>query len=312
MRKIFFTAFAVAAIIFMFTVTENLRVENSEPEKIFDTHEPSHEKILQKQPENWWETNILTATGHGTAPEAEEVTRRTKALAKRVAMMDAQRKLAEQIAGVHVTATKNLVKTQVEAVVKYFTVVSEDYDEFGNCTVVLSVPIFGVNSVAQFAFPRVDKKNFPPPIETVNASGNYTGLIIDCGNLELNPVLSPEIRDENQTIYAYDNLERQKVLERGVVGYVAKKSDEDLIFVKTSGGKNIFAQIGSKIFVAESNSRAGNNPLVIKVSALNDDGTCPVISTEDADKILAENQISHFLDDGAVVFKSNRIRGMRM
>ena len=309
MRKIFFTAITLLMVIFALSETENLRVV-----KDLNVTEPIDEEILQQKPANWWETNILTAEGHGIAPKSEEITMRTKALAKRAAMMDAQRNLAEQVANIHVTAEKTLVKTQVDAVIQFFTVVSEEYDEFGNCTVVLSVPVFGVtDSIAQFAFPHVDKQNFPPPTtKNVKADGNYTGLIIDCGDFELNPVLSPEIRNENRTIYAYNNLEREKLLANGVVGYVAKDSDDDLIFVKTSGGKNVFAQVGSEILVAENDSRAGNNPLVVKVSDLSDDGTCPVISNDDADKILAENQISHFLDDGNVVFQSNRIRGMRM
>ena len=289
MRKIFFTAIIGLIMCFASMSSENLRVEN----------------VTELEPQNvnhWWQTNTLTATGHGIAPEAEEVTVQTKVLAKRAAMTDAQRNLAEQVADIHVTAEKNLVKTEVHAVIQFFTVVSEDYDEFGNCTVVLSVPVFGVtNSVAQIAFPPVDKQNFPPPTKNFNAQGNYTGLIIDCGDLELNPVLSPEIRAENQTIYAYGNLEREKVLERGVVGYV-----------DTSDEKISFAQAGNKVFAAENNSRVGNNPLVIKVDELRDDATCPVISGDDADRILAENQISHFLDGGNVIFQSSRIRGMRM
>ena len=311
MRKIFFTV-TIGLMIFLASMsTENLRVgENINGIEQLDNPEPIREEILQPQPANWWETNFVTAVGHGAA-KSPEVTSRTKALANRSARMDAQRKLAEQIAGVHVTAEKNFVKTEVNAIVKFMTVVSEEYDEFGNCTVVAQVPIFGVNSIAQFAFPPVDKQNFPPPTKNIAAQGNYTGLIIDCGDLELNPVLAPEIRDENQTIYAYSNLERQKVLERGVVGYVTKNSGNGLIPVNASG-KNVFAQVGSEIFVAEADSRVGNNPLVIKVSELGDDATCPVISGDDANKILAENKISHFLDEGNVIFKSNRIRGMRM
>ena len=290
MRKIFFTAIIGLIICFASMPTENLRVEN-----VIELEPPINSV-------NWWQTNILTAEGHGSAPEAEEITRRTKALAKRAAMMDAQRNLAEQVANIHVTAEKTLVKTEIDAVIQFVTVVSETYDEFGNCTVVLSVPVFGVtNSVAQIAFPHVDKQNFPPPTKNFNAKGNYTGLIIDCGDLELNPVLSPEIRDENQTIYAYGNLERQKVLERGVVGYI-----------DTSDEKISFAQVGNKVFAAEVDSRVGTNPLVIKVDKLTADSTCPVISGENADKILAENQISHFLDGGNVIFQSSRIRGMRM
>ena len=301
MRKIFFTA-TIGLLIFLASLsTEDLRVENvTEIEPLEPPPTVNH----------WWQTNILIAEGHGSAPESAEVTRLTKTLAKRAAIVDAQRNLAEQVANIHVTAEKTLVKTEIDAVIRFVTVVSEDYDEFGNCTVTVSVPIFGVtNSVAQIAFPPVDKQNFPSPTKNIAAQGNYTGLVIDCGDLELNPVLSPEIRNENRTIYAYDKLDRDKVIANGVVGYVDSAENVKLV---NASGKNSFAQVGKKVFAAENDSRVGNNPLVVKISELSADGSCPVISTADADKILAENQISHFLDDGAVVFQSNRIRGMRM
>ena len=314
MRKVFLMTAAVLMIFVALTATENLRGdENLNVAETVDEPETIDEEILPTRHVNWWETNFVTATGHGVAPETDEVTRRTQALARRSALLDAYRNLAEKVAGVRVTAKKNLVKTEVDAVIKFVTVVSEDYDEFGNCTVVVQVPIFGVtNSIAEFAFPPVTQENFPPPTKNKPAAGHYTGLIIDCGDLELNPVLAPEIRNKKRTIYRYGNLEREKVLERGIVEYVAKDTGDDLILAKTSDGKKIFAQVGSGILVAQSNSRAGDNPLIVNVSELSDDNTCPVISTEDADKILSENELSHFLDEGAVVFTGNRIRGMRL
>ena len=52
--------------------------------------------------------------------------------------------------------------------------------------------------------------------------------------------------------------------------------------------------------------RAGQKPLVIKAVMLEDNNSNPVVSAKDADKILRENQISHFLDEGAVVFLSTK------
>lgn len=296
MRKIFFMTFAVVLIIFTLTAT-NLRGDEN-----FNADEPKmiHGELLSvATSENWWNGDFLTATGHGVAPENAEINLRTKELAKRAAIADAYRNLAEEIGNVRITAKKNVVKKEVEAVIKFATVVSEEYDDRGNCTIVLQIPLYGdENSLASVIFPSVEKKDFPKPKKENQTKGNYTGLIIDCGDAEISPILAPEIRDKDETVYAYDNLERQKVLQRGIVEYSAKKS----------GGGWFF----DKIAFAKSKSRAGDNPLVIKVSELSDDGTCPVISGDDADKILAENEISHFLDDGAVVFQSNRIRGMRM
>ena len=337
MRKLFLLVSTVILIFFAFNRSGTLHVaENDNVEEfsieVHDTNIPDEldtpDKTIEKIPVDeetpapWWENNFLTVTGYGLAPELENgeeiptVTRRTKALAKRAAMTDAYRKLAEQIGEIRITAEKNLVKQEVDAVVKFAEVTSEEYDEYGDCVITMRIPIYGVkDSVARAAFKRVDKEKFPPPTEAVDVTGKYTGLIIDCGDAEINPVLSPEIRAENQSIYRYANLDYDKVIKHGMIAYEQKFSADEKLILTSTGGKISFAQVGSKIFFAnevETNSRVGNNPLVIKATALSDDDTCPVISGEDADKILAENEVSHFLDDGAVVFTSRRIRGMRL
>ena len=139
------------------------------------------------------------------------------------------------------------------------------------------------------------------PSEGVETLGIYTGVIIDCSGLELNPVLTPSIqRTDNEYIYSYNNLDSNEVIAKGMIGYKIKEE------VKSSDKYLLLGATSSK------EDRVGNNPLVIKAVALNNNGSCPVISDDDANKILSENQISHFLDKGSVVFTSNRIRGMRM
>lgn len=248
---------------------------------------------------NWWESEMLIATGYGVAPENEKIDRRTKALAKRTAVLDAYRNLATQAGSIRITREKKMLRSEVDALIKGAEVMSEDYDEHGNCTVVMRIPIYGVtNSVAKIAFKLVKKENFLKPAEDVTAEGNYTGLIIDCGDAELNPVLSPVIRNEdNQSIYSYNNLDYEKVISKGMIGYESKSENPILL---------------SKAEAAKDTSRAGSNPLVIKAVNVGDGNTCPVISATDSDKILAENGVSHFLNEGAVVFTSNRIRGIRM
>ena len=337
MRKLFLLLSTVILIFFAFNrsgtlhVAENDNVEDFSIE-VHDTNIPddvdNSDETIDKTPVDeetpapWWENNFLTVTGYGLAPEPENgeeisaVTRRTKALSKRAAMTDAYRKLAEQIGEIRITAEKNFVKQQVEAVVKFAEVTSEEYDEYGDCVITMRIPIYGVkDSVARAAFKRVDKEKFPPPTDPVSVTGDYTGLIIDCGDTEINPVLSPEIRTENQSIYRYANLNYDKVVKHGMIAYEQKFSADGKVILTSTSGKISFAQVGSKIFLAdkvETNSRVGNNPLVVKASEMSNDGSCPVISDGDADKILAENEVSHFLDDGAVVFTSSRIRGMRL
>ena len=77
---------------------------------------------------------------------------------------------------------------------------------------VARVPIWGVqNSVASAVFEQkttvepLPEPQFPQPVS--NASGNYTGVIIDCSGLGLKTAMSPVIKNDQGTpIYGYANL----------------------------------------------------------------------------------------------------------
>ncbi len=312
MRKYFFLVLCLAIATVLWTQSKSEFMGASEISQI----EP-----LQKTAElNWWANETLTVEGHGSIQAGANDIERAKLFSKRAAIIDGYRNLARAAGKVQITAKETLRNERIEVLIRGAEMISETYDERGNCTVVLSVPIYGVtNSFAQAAFTPVEKENFPAPQSEVKATGKYTGLIIDCGDLELNPVLSPVIRDaQNQSIYAYEKLDYDKVIARGMIGYVEKKSlnsrDAGEIMLLRGRTENKFVQVGSELLAeADKNLlRAGANPLIIKAESLGDDNSCPVISAEDADKILAENLSTHFLDEGSVVFTSNRIRGMRM
>ena len=231
-----------------------------------------------------WENDIISGTGYGTPPDRAKNPGHARILAHQAAMLDAYRRLAEQAKGIHITAestmednisTGDIVAGEVDAVIKRAKVVpgSESYDEYGNCTVTLEVPLYGVtNSIAKVALKPVEKEAFPAPsvnvsvsLETnttiggsLSATGGYTGLVVDCSGLGLQPVMSPVIRNaEQQPIYGYKNLDYDKVIAKGMASYANGMS-------------------GNK-------SRAGNSPLVVKA-------------------VSVENQTSHFLDNCAVVF----------
>lgn len=284
-----------------------------------ECHEYVQEPLLQKEIyEDWWENNTLQAVGYGAPNKNKGNSGVAKAFARRAAIMDAYNNLAKQAGAVRITKDKNLLRSEVDVLLKGAEIISEEYDELGNCTVVMRIPIYGItNSVAKVAFKPVAKENFLSPSEDVKTEGNYTGLIIDCGEEELNPVLSPVIRNENnQSIYSYSNLDYDKVISKGMIDYKRKINDDVILLLSAEDLKKKFIQNGSNLLVdneyGNNISRAGSNPLVIKAVNMGDDNTCPIISAEDSDKILAENGVSHFLDDGAVVFTSNRIRGMRL
>ena len=107
------------------------------------------------------------------------------------------------------------------------------------------------------------------------AVGSYTGLIVDCRGLGLRPVMSPVIKADNgRPIYGYKNLDSDKVVQNGMAGYVRSESDA---------------------------TRAGRNPLVVRAVAV-DAGANPVLSADDARRVLIENGASGFLDATNVVF----------
>lgn len=279
----------------------------------------------------WWESDMLVAVGYGMPSGTAHSAGQARLLARQAAKSDAYRKLAEQAAGIRITADETMEPSEIKAVVVGAQIISEEQDALGGCTIVMTVPIYGVqNSIAQAALERVDKKEFPKPVGAGAVEGDYTGLIIDCGDLELNPVLAPVIQStDNQSIYSYSHLDYDEVISKGMVSYARRDIAEVPELESVEVGEKVDKVEHREIFVkpvevhgSESspvilgatayNSRAGSKPLVIRVVRLDRDGSCPVISTSDANKILRENQASHFLNGGFVIFMSNRIRGMRL
>ena len=109
-----------------------------------------------------------------------------------------------------------------------------------------------------------------------SAQGDFTGLIVDCRGLNLQPVMSPVIKNTNGTkIYGHKNLDVDKIVTMGVADYVKDT-----------------AQV----------ARAGKNPLIVKAVAIEDFNSNPVVSVADSNRILIENHATKFLKDLKVVF----------
>ncbi|MBR1581381.1 MAG: hypothetical protein IJ668_12965 [Selenomonadaceae bacterium] len=290
----------------------------------------AEDQSVEPADNSWWENNVIVATGYGVPPEGIANTAKARRLAHKAAMSDAYRLLAEQAGAVRITANETVTVKEVSAVIKGAKIISEEYDEYDICTVVMSVPVYGVkDSLAQAVLRRVDKEDFPTVEPDQTVEGNYTGLVIDCGDLELNPVMLPAIlNDSDQSIYAYNNLDYEKVIANGMIGYVELGADDEPITVEPKVEEPTAVEptteqptveeptIGARTKVLSADargdmSRAGDNPLVVKVVGLNADNSCPIVSSADANKILSENRASQFLNNGSVVFMSNRIRGVR-
>ena len=261
-----------------------------------------------------WNNSTITVIGTGVQPNNAVNPAQARMLARRAAVADAYRQLAESIKGVNVDAettvenmmvTSDIIRTKVSACIQGAQVVSEKEIPGGGYEVTMTVPLFGVsNSIAQAVMPKPTVvEPMPTPVPEVipsvpsgslqggtivyttidrggkspmEAIGGYTGVIIDCRGLGLNPVMSPVIKnDKGMSIYGHKNLNYDKVVSDGMVGYASNVNQA---------------------------TRAGSHPLIIKAIKLTDHNANPVITAADANRILIENGTSNFLNDTKVVF----------
>ena len=237
----------------------------------------------------------VTATGFGVMPPNAVNPAQARALGRRAAIADAYRQLAEMVQGVNVdaaTTVQNMmvvndtINTKVQAMIKGARITSERAGADGAYEVTMSVPVFGVGgSLAEAVLPQNDKVepftggSYADAREAakhnVQVQGNYTGVIIDCSGLGLRTAMSPVIISQNgQKVYGYKNLDSKTVISKGMAGYATSEAGA---------------------------GRAGSNPLVLRALSI-ENGVNPVISQADVDKMLVENQSTHFLDQCSVVF----------
>ncbi len=217
---------------------------------------------------------------------------------QRVAEVMARRALVEQIGELYINSSTKIqqyfdgrevndaVVAKVEKVLQGSQVVTARQSD-GSFRAVARLPIFGSDSLVNEILPEdIKPVEFLKPkftnIEseiTQNYEGgiaqDYTGLIVDCSGQELSTAVLPTIKMLDGTeIYSFRNVKRQFVVNRGLAGY----SDS--------------AENGVE--------RVGNNPLVVKAVFV--ENCDAVVSDDDANKILAANQRSKFLNKCLVIF----------
>ena len=257
-----------------------------------------------------WNTNSITVTGMGVAPTGMRGVQ-ARMLARRAAVADAYRQLAETVKGVQVDSEtsvemymvkSDIVRTKVSAMIQGAQVVAEQAFD-GGYEVTMVVPMFGVQGsvAAAVLTPPPVVEAFPEPAPEVIPSmpadsnttgssatvavvgngpsaaiGGYTGLIIDCRGLGLQPVMSPVVKnDRGVKLYGHENLNYDLVIRDGMADYA---NNESML------------------------ARAGAKPLIVKAIRVEDHNANPVISAEDGNRVLIENGSSGFLNKTAVVF----------
>lgn len=258
----------------------------------------------QYQNPAYTQTETITADGYGVLPQNRPFGQ-AKLMARRAAVVEAQRNLLETVKDVAIDSETNVemsmtlndtIHSEISGVIRGARVIDEEYiPEDGIYRVTMSVPMYGVGSLGQVVFDNVIGNNqkvpVPAPSPAYNPStqlnGNYTGLVIRARGAGLVRTFCPAIYDTlGRAIYGVYNVDKKYAIDYGVVGYAQGPQGWDKVRMGTS--------------------RAGSNPLVVDIVEVRQRvaNKCDVvISVEDADRILAENRYSHFLDNYAVMFE---------
>jgi len=223
-----------------------------------------------------------------------------RSLAARAARQLAYAKLAEIVEGVQidgVTVVKNAmvvdstIRSTVTGFIRGAVVVSEtpvaQPDGSPWVEVVMRLPLRGAGSVSQsvagWAASRPADPYRADPRFPVNEP--YTGLIIEASESAFSPALMPRVLEQASTdkgagkvVYGPHVVQPGILAQQGAVGYAVAMTD------------------------ASQGGRVGRNPLVVRALATTGAPTGDlVLSTRDAERVLAADRAGRFLERAAVV-----------
>lgn len=249
-----------------------------------------------------WKTGMITVTGEGAPPMKTINIAQARAMAKRAAIADAYRKLAEVVNGVRVdaqtvvenyTSNNDEVRIKVQALIKGVAIGDLKYLKDGSVKIQVSLPLYGRESLGEIIYPAEvaegsqipnqgeESGNDSLPAATEGTTGT-TGLIVDVSDTEFMPAMCPKVvSDKGEIVYlGPEDFDVNQVIEEGVSG-----------FAET---------------VAEAKAdveRVGTNPLLIKAQGVKGAYKADaIISSDDANKVLSDKALKEHLKKCRVVF----------
>ena len=268
---------------------------------------------------------VVKATGYGTPPTNGEPPAQARLMARGAALADALRTLAMTVSSIQVTADTRVrnyqlesdeVSTRIEALLDSPRIIDEGSGPDGTAYVIVELPLYGRNSVASVVLPQVlpqaatsraaaaggrfegpaepaipitppvavappvDVPGGGPGLTPLSDTGPFTSVVVDCRGLQVQAIMSPKLYDTTgREVYGTVRVTPEYAIETGIVGYPRSMAE------------------------AVRSARAGAHPLIVKAVRVADKHRFhPVISVEDADRILAANNRDRFLERTAVVF----------
>ncbi|NOR46195.1 MAG: hypothetical protein GQ534_11470 [Candidatus Delongbacteria bacterium] len=241
-----------------------------------------------------WERRVVTASGIGAPNPNMPNMAAKRAGAINAAKMYAVRDLVATIKGMYLSSesivenymtTSDVIKTQVEGIAKAYRMVGKPkYFEDGSVEVTVEMSIDGDLSALIMKEQSFDGS---APVgeadyklsDIVGSPDVYTGLIIDCSDVQLRPALAPKILSKSGAeIYGSANVSRDFAVQQGMLGYL------------------------KDIEKAKATSRVQNNPYIIKAIGVQGTNKADiVISDEDAAKVKELSANLNFLRECRVI-----------
>ena len=261
---------------------------------------PLEQRILDPQgtigARTKWDEGVFEVRAGATAvPRRAYNEAQARSQALRAAYILALRKLAEVIEGVQIdgaTVVRNamLESSQVQATVRAriqgARIVQEDVSTLGDgsiwAEVTVAYPVAGKDGLAAALAPWLVSR--PTSAYTglpgARTEDRYTGLIIDASGTGFSPALAPRLlaAGDQRLVYGPQTIQLAALEQKGIVGYSAALTD------------------------AIQSKRAGSTPLIVR--AIEATGTRQgdlVVSTRDAERILAADRVGGFLSQAAVI-----------
>lgn len=254
-------------------------------------------------------------------------------LARRAAVVDAYRQLAEVIAGVQLdadttmrdlTIESDIVRTKVQALIKGAHIIEERANKDGSYSVKIGLPLYGAGSVAAVAVPEIKTQEYvTPEVKTTEPALSEAEENVASEAKVSEPTVPPVVA----SVPTINNSTKAQAQGQSYTGVIVDASGLGLEgtfspLIYDASGRTIYGmrnvdkeyaishgmvEYSNDLQASISNSRAGAKPLVVKaISVKGGENSVNhvnvVVSAEDADKILAANEQTSILENRAVVF----------
>lgn len=266
-----------------------------------------------------WQDSTITVIGMGVPPTNARNRIQAMMMARRAAVVDGYRQMAEVVKGVNVDSettvenfmvTSDVTRTKVSALIQGARIVGERQTPEGGYEVTMRISMFGVNdSLAAAVMPRNETvETFPDPVQSVAPSmPAYDSSASVNVRIDVTAGTPATEATNSNPIGGYTGLivDCRGLGLMPVMSPVLRNANGENIYGHRNLNPDYVVAHGMASYTKDINNgtaRAGSNPLVVKAVAVQNNNSYPVVSVADANRILIENRSTGFLEKTNVVF----------